>query len=124
MRPKGFETAHCSRVMALDASLDVDHENDRVRFVLTVTNRSDEPITARFSNSCRIDVTVTADGTEYWRYTDGRAFAQVIGEERFEPGEARRFAVEWTDPDEGTYTATGVLTAQDQPCEATTAFTV
>ena len=110
--------------MALDATLDVENETDRVRFVLTVTNRSDEPLTARFSNSCRIDVTVTADGTEIWRYTDGRAFAQVMGEERFDPGEERRFAVEWTDPDEGTYTATGTLTSLDHPCESTAAFTV
>ncbi|WP_254862211.1 BsuPI-related putative proteinase inhibitor [Halovivax gelatinilyticus] len=110
--------------MSLTGSLETARDEDGITFTLVVTNEGDEPITARFSNGCRVDVAVTDDGGEIWRYTDGRMFTQVLGEETFEPGESRRFDVQWRDPEPGSYAADGELTAQNRTCTATTEFSV
>lgn len=110
--------------MPLESSLDAATGDDAVTFTLTVTNAGDDPITANFSDGCRADVAVLEDETEVWRYTDGMMFTQVLGEERFDPGESRTFDLEWSDPQPGAYTAVGDLTARNQSCEARTSFSV
>lgn len=110
--------------MGLDGTLDVTVDDDGVSFALVVTNTGSDPITAQFSDGCRVDVAVEDDGTEVWRFTDDRLFTQVLGEERFDPGEERRFEVEWDDPDPGVYTATAELTAVDQECTASAPVSV
>lgn len=110
--------------MSLESSLDATIDDGTVTFALTVRNPDDEPVSVQFSDSCRADVAVVDDGEEIWRYTEGRMFAQMIGEERFDPGESRTFEVEWDDPRAGSYTAVGDLTARDCSCEARTSFSV
>ncbi|WP_247731462.1 BsuPI-related putative proteinase inhibitor [Halovivax limisalsi] len=110
--------------MGLDGTLDVTTDGHGVSFALAVTNASDEPITAQFSDGCRVDVAVEDDDAEVWRFTEERLFPQVLGEERFDPGETRRFEVEWADPDPGSYTATAELTATDRDCTASASFSV
>lgn len=110
--------------MTLESSLDVATGDGAVTFTLTVTNTGDDPITANFSDGCRADVAVQDGGTEVWRYTDGMMFTQVLGEEQFDPGESRTFELEWADPQPGSYTAVGDLTARNQSCEARTSFSV
>ncbi len=110
--------------MSLTGALDAETDDDAVTFRFVVRNDGDEPITAQFSNSCRADVAVLEDGEERWRYTDGRMFSQVIGEETFAPGESHEFAVQWPDPEPGSYTAVGELTARDRTCTARTTVSV
>ncbi|MFC3957105.1 BsuPI-related putative proteinase inhibitor [Halovivax cerinus] len=106
--------------MTLEGSLDAATDDDSVTFTLTVENTGSEPTTAQFSDGCRVDVAVYDGETEIWRYTDGMMFMQVLGQERFEPGDPRTFEVTWDDPTAGTFTAVGELTATDRSCEART----
>ena len=110
--------------MSLEGTLDATSADGTVQFTLTVENTGDDPVTAQFSNGCRADVAVVDDGTEVWRYTDGRMFTQVLGSEEFDPGETRTFDVEWDDPTPGSYTAVGELTAANCSCEAETTLSI
>lgn len=104
--------------MSLQGRLDAVSDDGAVQFTLAVENTGTAPVTAQFRTGCRADVAVVDDGTEVWRYTDGRMFTQVLGNEEFDPGETRTFDVTWDEPQPGSYTAVGELTAANCSCEA------
>ena len=63
-----------------------------------------------------LDDFITDTGEEIWRWSRGRMFAQVLTELRFEPGESKRFEVQWdqrradgTPAAAGHYQATGQI---------------
>ncbi|WP_290812171.1 BsuPI-related putative proteinase inhibitor [Halovivax sp.] len=110
--------------MTLEATLAAEPTDDGVAFTLTVTNTGSEPVQARFTDAGRADVAVYDGDREVWRFSAGRMYAQVMGSERFEPGEPRSFDAAWRDPEPGSYTAVGELRASDRSCQARTEFTV
>lgn len=110
--------------MSLDCRLEATAGDDQVRFAFTVINPTGDPVTLRFRDASRVDVTVLEDDTERWRYGEDRLFAQVLGEETVDPDGRRRFQVTWIDPVPGEYTAVGELLARDRHCEARTTFSV
>jgi hypothetical protein len=60
-----------------------------IRMILTVRNDGRAPVTLAFPTSQRYDFQVMdEDGGVLWRWSDGRAFAQVPGEEHLQPGES------------------------------------
>lgn len=107
----------------MDASLAVTTA-DGVEFRLTVTNDETEPIELTFRDSGLADFAVLEEGTEVWRWSDGRMFAQVIGHERLEPGESATFDAEWPDPSPGEYTAVAELRVTDRAVTARRPFSV
>ncbi|WP_254543796.1 BsuPI-related putative proteinase inhibitor [Halomarina pelagica] len=92
-----------------------------VTFAFTVENAGDEPVSLTFSDAARADFVVD---DERWRWSDGRLFAQVLGEETLAPGESRTYEAEWPDPDPGTHEARAELLAREHDCEARTRFEI
>lgn len=115
--------------MALEGRLEADVSTgsrgaDAVAFAFVVTNTGSEPVELRFSDAAKAEFVVEDEGREVWRYTDGRAFAQMISSERLAPDESAIYEVEWEDPRPGEYTATAELQAQEATCAARTDLAV
>jgi hypothetical protein len=112
--------------MSLEGSLETAGEDarDAVLFVFTVTNDGSEPVELRFEDSCKAEFVVAAAGTEIWRFSEGRAFAQVLESTTLEPGASTTYEAEWSDPEPGAHTATAALRATDATCEARTGVSV
>jgi hypothetical protein len=97
--------------LELETELEVYDRYEPVRLTLTVTNRSRNPVTLRFPTSQRYDFRVRdSEGALLWRWSDGRAFAQVSGEEVLDAGDT----LTWSGTFEGTlgpgtYTGLGSL---------------
>ncbi|WP_224336436.1 BsuPI-related putative proteinase inhibitor [Haloprofundus halobius] len=110
----------------LTATLTATPQSDRVEFELTVENRGDERVTLSFRDARRAEfvVTDTGGGGEVWRWSDGRMFAQMLGSETLDPGEATTFESVWDDSEPGEYVAVGELAAVDADAEAQTQFSV
>ncbi|HYZ92856.1 MAG TPA: BsuPI-related putative proteinase inhibitor [Actinomycetota bacterium] len=107
----------------LDVDLDVNDESFgpalRIGFTLTVCNGTDKPIEKTFPSGQRYDFEVKQDGEMVWKWSDGRAFTQVQGFERWDAGECRTFTDSWNgrNPDgsraeSGQYEAVGTLTSE------------
>jgi hypothetical protein len=114
-------------VSPLDASLEVtvDSGGTSVQFTLVVENASNDPVEVTFRDAGNADFAVlTADGEERWRWSEGRAFAQVLRPARFEPGESATFEAEWPAPEPGDYTAVGELRTREAEVRAETPFSV
>ena len=107
----------------LDASLEVT-VGDGVAFSFTVVNGGDTPVELTFRNVCRADFTVYDGDAEVWRYSDGRAFAQVLTEAELQPGESAAFEEVWPDPTSGDYTAEATLRVVDHDLSVRTPFSV
>ncbi|MFC4543802.1 BsuPI-related putative proteinase inhibitor [Halosolutus amylolyticus] len=108
----------------LDVQVPTDAGDGTVAFTFSVTNAGADPIELQFSDACKAEFVVRADGQEVWRFTDGRMFAQVLGSDRLAPDETATYDGEWSDPQPGSYTAVAELEAQNATCEARTEFTV
>lgn len=108
----------------LDSSLSVTvGESVSLRF--TVTNGTGEPVELTFRDSGRADFAVyTEDDEEIWRWSDGRAFMQVIQTADLQPGQEATFEEEWPDPTPGDYTAEATLRTTDEAVTARTPFSV
>ncbi|MFC7155337.1 BsuPI-related putative proteinase inhibitor [Halomarina halobia] len=94
--------------------------DEGVTFAFTVENTGDEPVSLTFADAARADFVVD----ERWRWSDGRLFAQVLGEETLAPGESRTYEGAWSDPEPGTHEARAELLAREQDCEARTRFEI
>ncbi|PSQ18519.1 hypothetical protein BRD02_00625 [Halobacteriales archaeon QS_8_69_73] len=107
----------------LDASLEVT-VGDGVAFSFTVVNGGDTPVELTFRNTCRADFAVYDGDAEVWRYSDDRAFAQVLTEAELQPGESATFEEVWPDPTPGDYTAGATLRVVDHDLSVRTPFSV
>ncbi|RQG90253.1 hypothetical protein EA462_09745 [Natrarchaeobius halalkaliphilus] len=57
-------------------------------------------------------------------FSDGRAFAQVLGSERLDTDDVATYDGSWTDAQPGQYTAVAELLARETSCEARAEITV
>lgn len=114
----------------LELTLETDREvyapGDPVTLVLTLTNRGNEPVTLEFSDAQRYDFRILdAGGEAVWRWSEGYAFAQMLGQERLASGEAREWLERYEGPiPPGEYTARGTVPATDRRLQAETSFRV
>lgn len=113
-------TAAADEAGELEATLEVRDgpEPRRVDLVLEVCNRTDRAVTRTYGDAQRYDFEVSRGGELVWRWSDGMAFAQVVGEEEWGPGKCKTWTESWDGMDgsgtpvpTGTYEAVGVLTA-------------
>ncbi len=109
--------------MPLDSSLDVTTDRD-VQFTFIVTNSGADPVDLSFSDALEADFAVLDDGSERWRFSEGRMFAQMLGSETLDPGGTATYEATWDDPDSGSYTAVATLEANETECEARAEFSV
>jgi len=111
--------------MSLECSLSVTVSEDGVGFTYDVTNAGDEPIELQFSDAQETDLVVEdAHGTEVWRWSAGRMFAQMLQQKELGPAETATYEFEWDDPEPGEYEATATLAATNADCGASAAFEV
>ena len=115
--------------MTLEGSLEATVSTDEtgsatVEFAFTVTNAGSETVELQFSDAAKAEFVVRDDGREVWRFTEGRAFMQMISSERLAPGESSTYDGAWEDPRPGEYDAVAELRAQEATCEARTEFAV
>jgi len=73
--------------MSLEGTLETagGDAGDAVLFVFTVANAGDETVELEFMDACTAEFVLVADGEEVWRFTDGRAFAQVLSSDTLAP---------------------------------------
>lgn len=97
----------------LTATLTADAGSDGVALAFTVENDGDRPVTLSFRTSQRVEFEVRAGGDTVWCESDGRMYAQQLGSETFQPGDARRYEARWEPPSPGEYTAVAFLATDD-----------
>lgn len=95
-----------------------------VAFAFTVRNEGTETVELSFSDAAKAEFVVYENGTERWRFTEGRLFAQLLSRDRLESGEGTTYRGSWEDPEPGTYTAIATLRAEEAECQARSTFTV
>lgn len=64
---------------------------DPIRVVIGVVNRAPTTKTLEFPSSMRYDLVLRQQGEERFRWSEGRAFAQALGEVTLEPGQSVEF---------------------------------
>jgi hypothetical protein len=111
--------------MSLECSLAATVSGDRIEFSYDVRNPDDEPIELQFSDAQESDLVVEdTDGTEVWRWSAGRMFAQMLQQKGIPPGGTLTYDFEWEPPESGKYEATATLEATNAECDASVAFEV
>ncbi|MDH5019521.1 BsuPI-related putative proteinase inhibitor [Halobacterium rubrum] len=88
---------------------------------LAVENPTDHSVECSFRDGQRIEVVAerNTDGTERWRYSDGRMFSMATGTETVAGGGELSFDATWPDPDPGDYLVRAWLVAADATAEGT-----
>lgn len=122
--PEGERGAGAAGELA--SSLSVQVAPDSVRLVLQVTNSGPAAVELEFGTAERYDFAVLApDGAEVWRWSEGRAFAQVVGSERLAPGGTLRYEAWWAPAGRrGRFVAVGTIPAVNGRIEQRTEFEV
>ena len=93
---------------------------------LVVRYRGKNPLTLNFSTSQRYDFQIEKEGKILWRWSQGRMFAQVVGQFDLSPElpEVRYRALFQGRLPPGQYKARGLLTTQSRPLSAATHITI
>lgn len=94
---------------------------DTIALKLSVLNTTEEKVTFHFSDAQRYDFVVEDQkGKKIWRWSEGRMFAQVLGEETLGPGrEELSYTASYKGAlEHGSYQITGILVAKDRPMSA------
>lgn len=98
-----------------------------ITFTLRAVNESSNPVRLGFRTSQRFDLVIKdAHGREVWRWSAGRVFAQVLGEETLSAsgGELRFQVTVEREFSRGVYTVTGVIPALEGELSVRTTVTI
>ena len=83
---------------------------------LKACNQSNESVSRDFATSQRYDFEVSKNGAVVWKYSEGRAFAQMVGDESWAPKQCKTWTATWDGmrssgglAGPGTYEVVGVL---------------
>jgi hypothetical protein len=112
-------------VQAMVALLELDtktyEQGEPIDMTLRFINCASQPITRTYPDAQRYDFSAKAeDGEEAWRWSDGVAFEEVLGEETYQPGEQLTFTESWDQTgSDGQAVQPGQyeLTAEDVGCD-------
>jgi hypothetical protein len=91
-------------VQSLVALLETDKlsygQGELLDMTLRLVNCASQPITRTFPDAQRYDfAAMMRDGDEVWRWSGGMAFAEIMGEETYQPGEQVTFTETWDQLD-------------------------
>jgi hypothetical protein len=102
------------------------HPGDSVSVGLTVLNPGGPPATLRFATGQRYDVELRDEAARpLRRWSEGRMFTQMMGQERLEPDDSLAYRVTLLAPTTpGRYQVLGRIAALDQVLEASVAIRV
>lgn len=98
-----------------------------ISMALYVFNNTGQEVTFLFSDAQRYDFTIEdEEGREVWRWSEGRMFAQVLGEETLGPGrEEIRYTASYQGALEpSSYQITGIVVAKNRPMSASVSIVV
>jgi Intracellular proteinase inhibitor len=105
-----------SLAVALDARPAPLRAGGEVSWRLTVSNHAAEDNSLTFPTAQLGDVILEREGSEHHRWSDGRLFAQVVTEQRLEPGATWTVMLDDTlDVEPGAYEAVGIVTCIPPP---------
>jgi hypothetical protein len=112
-------------VQSVIAILELDKSNyeqgEPIEITLRLVNCASRPITRTFADAQRYDFSANIqDGDEVWRWSGGMSFAEVEGEETYQPAEQHAFAETWDQLDsEGQQVEPGQyeLTTESTGCD-------
>jgi len=103
-------------LMILSADRSVFHPGQTMELSLTKINLSGKTISLNYNTSQRYDFKISyPSGRTLWRWSDDRAFTQVLGEVTFAPGRIVRYTEKFTLPSsikDGIYHIYGWNTAK------------
>jgi hypothetical protein len=94
------------------------------QFTFTVTNTGDQSVSLQFRDACKADFAVYDDEQEFWRWSRGQMFAQVLQETSLAPGEQESFDATWEEPKPGTHRVRAELKSSNHTCEAEATFLI
>ena len=103
--------------MLLSGVLDLELD-DGLLFVFTDTNTGNDPVDLRFRDGQTVEFVILEDGTERWRWSDGRLFTQAIQSERLDSDESVVYEGTWSALEPGSYRARATLCAENHDCSA------
>jgi hypothetical protein len=89
-----------------------------IKMTLKIFNYTEEDIAFQFNTSQRYDFIIEdEEGNEIWRWSEGRIFAQMLGEEILGPSNPEViYTAEYKDRlSLGYYKITGIFIAQEKP---------
>lgn len=109
--------------MTIGSRLDITIDTT-VEFTFIISNDGQDPIELKFPSGLAVDFVVCQDGTEVWRWSDGRMFTQAIESTTLSPGESVSYTGRWHNPDPGEWTAVATLEAVNVSLKATSSFQV
>ena len=92
--------------------------SEPIMMTLKIFNYTEEDIVFHFNNSQRYDFIIEdKEGNEVWRWSEGRMFAQMLGEEILGPSNSEvTYTAEYRNKlSQDYYKITGVFIAQDRP---------
>lgn len=105
--------------LSLEVRSEKVEQEDRFKFTLVIQNISNNPITLCFTSSKKFDFVVSQSGSEVWRWSSGRMFAQVILDQVIDFGGSIRFTEVWDYKGNsgdrlpaGEYDLTGILSSK------------
>ena len=92
--------------------------DETIKMTLKIFNYMEEDVVFHFNNSQRYDFIIEdKEGNEVWRWSEGRMFAQMLGEEILGPSNSEvTYTAEYRNKlSQDYYKITGVFIAQDRP---------
>jgi hypothetical protein len=105
-----------SLAVALDVQPAPLRAGGEVSWRLTMTNPAGEDESLTFPTAQLGDVSLERKGSEHYRWSDGRLFAQVVTEHRLEAGGRWTITLDGTlHVEPGAYDAVGIVTCIPQP---------
>ena len=105
----------------LVSSLQAEVAGDSVRFTLTVANAGSEPVVLEFGTEQRYDFVVREGGSEVWRWSADRMFAQAESADTVPAGGSLEYRETWVHGGRGgRYEAEGELTSTNHSLELKT----
>lgn len=105
--------------LCLTADQAIYAPGEPLRLTLTAANHTSRELVLRFKDAQRFDFRLEQAGQEVWRWSQGRMFAQMLGEERLSPGASLSFSATCAEKlAPGRYQITGIIAAAPQPLAA------
>lgn len=90
-----------------------------IHLSLTVANHTASEVLLSFKDAQRFDFRLEQAGREVWRWSQGRMFAQMLGQEKLSPGAVLTFSATCQEKlAPGLYRVTGTIVAHPGPLAA------
>lgn len=109
----------------IETWIDYEQQGDGVHFTFHLKNQTEHMKTYHFNTGQRFDFVIKDDqGKVVKRFSEGKMFTQVLGEETLKQGDTLTYQAKVSGLREGKYTVRFWLTAKEEQPEASLTFKV